>query len=85
MEKLHLQPSEIDNMPYYELEYTIEYYQEILEERNKEEEKQQRAQEDKYNVGQYNRNVNNISRNMSNFKPLTSSGGKFKMPSMPKF
>ena len=51
-----MQVSEIDNMPYYELEYTIEYYQEMIEERNKEEQKQQKEQEGKYNVNQY-RNV----------------------------
>lgn len=63
-----MQVSEIDNLPYYELEYTIEYYQEILEERNKEEEKQNKDLEGKYNINQY-KNVGNMS--------------KFKMPSMP--
>lgn len=79
-----MQVSEIDNMPYYELEYTIEYYQEILDERNKEEQKQQKAQEDKYNIGQYQKQAKSMS-NMSNYKPSMGTGGKFRMPSMPKF
>ena len=77
-----MQVSEIDNMPYYELEYTLEYYQEILEERDKEQNKQQKAQEEKYNIGQYQKQARSMS-NMSNFKP-SMSGGKFRMPSMPR-
>lgn len=80
-----MQVSEIDALPYYELEYTIEYYQEILEERNKEEQKQQKEQEEKYNVGKYQKNANAVSKNMSNYRPSMGSNGKFRMPSMPRF
>ena len=31
MEELHIQPSEIDNLPFFEYEYTIQLYQEMLE------------------------------------------------------
>lgn len=75
-----MQVSEIDMMPFYELEYTIEYYQEIIEERNKEEQKQQKEQESKYNVDSYK----NSAKKMQNYKPSMTPHG-FKMPSMPKF
>ena len=39
MEKLHIQPSELDMLPFYEYEYTIEMYNDIMKERNDKEEK----------------------------------------------
>jgi len=51
MEKLHVQPSELDRLPYYELEYTIEEYNEILKERNEKSDKSAGAEMDKYNAG----------------------------------
>lgn len=75
-----MQVSEIDNMPFYELEYTAEYYQEIIEERNKEQEKQQKDQEGKYNIDSYRKTANNIQR----YKPAMTPGN-FKIPSFPKF
>ena len=50
MEKLHISPSEIDSMPYYEYEYTLFYYNEILEERQEAEKKNSKDYGDKYNV-----------------------------------
>jgi len=41
MENLHVQPSEIDNMQYWEYEITLEEYQKILKERKEEQDKQQ--------------------------------------------
>jgi hypothetical protein len=32
MEKLHVQPTELDMLPYYEFEYTLELYNEIIKE-----------------------------------------------------
>lgn len=71
MEKLHVQPSELDMLPYYEYEYTVEIYNDIVKERNDEEKKQNQSTEDKYNTSGMQRNLN---RNMSSYKN----------PSMPK-
>ena len=50
MEKLHVQPSELDKLPYYELEYTVSIYNEILDERNRKEEENNNKEHDKYNM-----------------------------------
>ena len=47
MEKLHIQPSELDMLPYYEYEYMIELYNEIVTARNDKE--QSDTDVDKYN------------------------------------
>ena len=71
MEKLHIQPSELDLLPFYEYEYTLEIYNDLLKERNKKEEQQTQETSDKYNMdglkGQANRSMNSM-----------------KAPSMPK-
>lgn len=69
MEKLHVQPSELDRLPYYELEYTIDEYNQILKDRN-ENSNTQPADVDKYNAG------NLMSRAQSSLK-------NFKAPKMP--
>jgi hypothetical protein len=71
MEKLHVQPSELDMLPYYEYEYTLEIYNDIVKERNDKDSKQNTDIEDKYNV-------NNIQKNMSSYK--APSMPKFNMP-----
>jgi|TARA_R100000655_G_C2956056_1_gene188086 hypothetical protein len=50
MEKLHIQPSELDLLPFYEYEYTLEIYNDLLKERNKKEEQQTQDASDKYNI-----------------------------------
>jgi hypothetical protein len=75
MEKLHVQPSELDMLPYYEYEYTLEIYNDIVKERNEEEKKQNRDAEDKYNVSGMQ---NNMSKGMSSYK--TPSMPKISMP-----
>jgi len=65
MEKLHVQPSELDMLPYYEYEYTVEIYNDIVKERNDEEKKQNQGVEDKYNMSSMQRNMN---KNASTFK-----------------
>jgi len=74
---LHLQPTELDLLPFYEYEYTLEIYNDLLKERNKQEQQNTRDAEDKYNVGSLQRQA---GRNMSQYKAP-------KMPSvkMPKF
>jgi hypothetical protein len=50
MEKLHIQPSELDMLPFYEYEYMIEIYNDIINERNDKEEKNTEDKENKYNM-----------------------------------
>jgi len=71
LEKLHLQPSELDLLPYYEYEYTLEMFNEIIKERNDQETKNNREMEDKYNIGNMQ---SQAKKNM----------GQYKAPSMPK-
>jgi hypothetical protein len=75
MEKLHVQPSELDMLPYYEYEYTLEIYNDIVKERNEDEKKQNRNTEDKYNV---NGMQKNMTKNMSSYK--NPSVPKISMP-----
>jgi hypothetical protein len=71
MEKLHVQPSELDMLPYYEYEFTVDLYNDIVKERNEEEKKQNQSTEDKYNM-------NGMQRNMNRSMP------SYKNPSVPK-
>tara|TARA_R110000751_G_scaffold213222_2_gene316691 strand:- start:284 stop:526 length:243 start_codon:yes stop_codon:yes gene_type:complete len=73
MEKLHVQPSELDKLPYYELEYTVSIYNDILKERNDKEKNSHNAEMDKYNMD----GLGDSTRN------LMKGAGTPKMPSMP--
>ncbi len=73
MEKLHVQPSELDRLPYYEFEYTVSIYNDILKERNDKEKNSHNAEMDKYNMD----GLSNSTRN------LMKGAGTPKMPSMP--
>jgi hypothetical protein len=77
MEKLHVQPSEIDRLPFYEYEYMISIYNDIIKERNDKESQTYEKERDKYNIGDMQKGM---QKNMSQFKPPS-------MPSlkMPKF
>jgi hypothetical protein len=70
LEKLHLQPSELDLLPFYEYEYTLEMFNDIMKERNDDERKQQTSYEDKYDMGGMKKQMKNMS--------------SYKTPSMPK-
>lgn len=72
MEKLHLQPSELDLLPFYEYEYTLEMFNEIIKERNDDEKKQTSSYDDQY------KNMSGMQNKMS--KSMSS----YKTPSMPK-
>ena len=76
MEKLHVQPSELDALPYYELEYMVSIYNDILKERNDKDKDSHNAETDKYNMDGMTRNTNR----------LLNSSSMPKMPSikMPK-
>lgn len=73
MEQLHVQPSEIDRLPYYEYEYSIDLYEEILKERKQEQDKQMQAQKAEYG---------DPSKMGGNLINKAKSG--FRTPSMPK-
>lgn len=75
MEKLHIQPTELDMLPYFEYEYTVEIYNDIVKERNDEEKKQNQGMEDKYNVSGMQKNM---TRNMNSYKNPTMP--KISMP-----
>ena len=64
-------------LPFYEYEYTLEIYNDLLKERNKQEQQNTKDAEDKYNVGSLQRQAN---KNLGQYKAP-------KMPSMkmPKF
>tara|TARA_B110000037_G_scaffold19952_1_gene21373 strand:- start:1560 stop:1841 length:282 start_codon:yes stop_codon:yes gene_type:complete len=71
LEKLHLQPSELDLLPFYEYEYTLEIYNDLLKERNKQEQQNTKDTQDKYNMDGMK---SQAQRNM----------GSYKTPSLPK-
>lgn len=73
MEQLHVQPSEIDQLPYYEYEYSIDLYEELLEERKQNQEKQAQSQKEQYG---------DPAKMGGNLINKAKSG--FRMPSMPK-
>ena len=72
MEKLHLQPSELDLLPFYEYEYTLEMFNDIIKERNDEEKKSNASYEDQY------KSISGMQNQM------TKSMSSYKTPSMPK-
>ena len=73
MEKLNVQPSELDRLPYYELEYTVSIYNDILKERNDKEKGSHDAEMDKYNMDGLTRSAGKMMK----------GAGAPKMPSMP--
>jgi hypothetical protein len=62
---LHLQPSELDLLPFYEYEFTLEIYNDLLKERNKQEQQNTKDTQDKYNMDGLKSQAN---RNMSQYK-----------------
>lgn len=71
MEKLHVQPSELDMLPFYEFQFMVSIYNDILKERKDIEEKNTNTERDKYNIGDLKRQS---QRQL----------GSFKQPSIPK-
>lgn len=69
MENWHIQPSEIDNMQYWEYEISLEEYEKILKERKEEQDKQQEGM---------NMNPSKMGSDM-----MKQAQSGFKMPSMP--
>jgi len=76
LEKLHLQPSELDLLPFYEYEYTLEMFNEIIKERNDDEKKQTSSYDDQYKS--MSGMQNKMSKSMSSYK--TPSMPKISMP-----
>lgn len=79
MEELHIQPSEIDAFPFFEYEYTLEIYQEILKERKKEQESGETSQ----SVDKYMEQGKSYQKSMSRFAK-TPLMPKLTMPKMPR-
>lgn len=75
MEKLHIQPTELDMLPFYEYEYTLEIYNDIMKERNDEEKKANAAYEKQADASSMQKNA---QKQMSSFK--TPSMPKISMP-----
>lgn len=63
----HIQPSEIDILPFYEYEYILEEIKLI----QKEQEKQQKEQQESFDDMKSNFNMPNFSNMSSNFKMPT--------------
>jgi len=68
MEKLHIQPSEIDAFPYYEYEYTLQFYNEILNERKDTNDKNTQDTSNKYNLGNQHKGLNKNLKNSPKLK-----------------
>jgi hypothetical protein len=66
MEKLHVQPSELDALPYYEYEYTISDYSDLVKERKENEDQSYAKESDKYNIDNMQ---GQIKRSMGSMKP----------------
>lgn len=64
MEKLHVQPSELDMLPYYEYEYIVEIYNDIIKQRQ-DEESSSSDMGDKYNIDSIK---NNMNKNVASYK-----------------
>lgn len=75
----HIQPSEIDAMPYWEYEFFIM----SLNNQVKEENEKQQSELDKYGIGDMMKNSNpkNMSKNMNSMTPKMPNFGSIKMPS----
>jgi hypothetical protein len=79
MEKLHIQPSEIDLMPYYEYEFTISIYNDLIKDRKSEEDQTYDKERDKYNMD----GMKGQMKKFGNPSSLGSSLSKLRTPSTP--
>jgi len=67
-------------LPFYEYEYTLEIYNDLLKERNKQEQQQTQDENDKYNMDNM---AGQAKRQMSNVKvPYMTSMPKISMPKL---
>ena len=71
----HIQPSEIDRMPFFEYEYMLEDVKQIQKEQEKEQERQQKEQDNM----RHSMNPNTMMRGMQQSMPNMSS---VKLPQM---
>lgn len=80
MEKLHVQPTELDLLPYYEYEYTISIYNDLIKDRKSDEDQSYAKESDKYNI---NGMQGQMKRNMGSMKnPSMPSMPSIKIPKM---
>lgn len=80
MEKLHVQPSELDRLPYYEFEYVVSIYNDILKERNDKEKDSHNVEADKYNMADMSKTAGNMLKGQST--PRMPSMPSIKMPKL---
>lgn len=80
MEKLHVQPSELDRLPYYEFEYVVSIYNDILKERNEKERDSHNAEADKYNMADMSKTAGKMLKGQS--APRMPSMPSIKMPKL---
>ena len=74
----HIQPSEIDRMPYWEYEYFIKYANQMIEEENKRQEEENEG----YDMDSIKRNANSMMKGTTSKMPkMPSIPGMPKMPS----
>lgn len=83
MEELHIQPSEIDNLPFFEYEYTIQLYQEMLEERKANSEKESNSSNDSAQLKNYTSKMDSYQRNAMKYVKRPSMPN-VSIPKMPK-
>jgi len=80
MEKLHVQPSELDRLPYYEFEYMVSIYNDILKERNEKERDSHNAEADKYNMADMSKTAGKMLNSQT--APRMPSMPSIKMPKL---
>ena len=79
VKNFHIQPSEIDRMPYWEYEYFMKYANQMIEEENK----QQEEQNEEYDMNSLKRNANSMMKGANSQMPKMPSMSS--MPKMPSF
>ncbi len=81
-QKLRLQPSEIEMMPYHEYEYTLENLKKWLEREKEEHDKQNDDTSTKYNQKTMMQEANSSMKKYGMNTPSMKAPGNFKMPKL---
>jgi hypothetical protein len=84
LKHLKLQPSELDAMEFYRVEYLLENWKEHTEKENKSRKEQESDTTDKYSPSAMQRSQSSMMKNyMGGNNNLGSMGGNMSMPKMP--
>jgi hypothetical protein len=81
LKQLNCQYSEIEQMPYYELEYQVEKLKKYLEKEKEQREKEEAEYKEKYDKKSYSKDADSM---MKKYGSNASHGNNYKTPSMPK-